>query len=60
VNQPRVLVGSSEAKVFYSGLAPGFPGVYQVNAQVPDGVTAVNAMASLQIGGKQSNSALLR
>ena len=38
VNTPTVLVGASRAQVIYSGLAPGFLGLYQVDAQVPPGL----------------------
>ena len=55
VNQPRVLIGLTEAQILYSGLAPGLPGVYQVNAQAPGGGPTV----TLQIGGKQSNLVLV-
>jgi minor extracellular serine protease Vpr len=55
VTQPQVQIGSAEAKVIYSGLAPGFAGLYQVNVLAPDGLAAGGAIVSLQIGGKQSN-----
>jgi uncharacterized protein (TIGR03437 family) len=35
---PMVTIGGIPAVVLYSGLAPGFPGEYQVDVQVPDGV----------------------
>ncbi len=35
---PVVTIGGIPAGVLYSGLAPGFPGEYQVDVQVPDGV----------------------
>ena len=34
-----VTIGGKDASVAYSGLAPGFTGLYQINAVVPDGVT---------------------
>jgi uncharacterized protein (TIGR03437 family) len=34
-----VMIGTSRATVLYSGLAPGLPGVYQVNALIPDDAT---------------------
>jgi uncharacterized protein (TIGR03437 family) len=37
VNQVSVTVGGAPAEVFFSGLAPGFAGLYQVNAFVPQG-----------------------
>jgi type 1 glutamine amidotransferase len=33
--QPTALVNESEATVLYSGLAPGWPGLYQVNVEQP-------------------------
>ena len=35
---PAVTIGGLAAKVLFSGLAPGFVGVYQVNVQVPNAV----------------------
>lgn len=34
---PSVTVGSVPATIFFSGLAPGFAGLYQVNLQIPSG-----------------------
>jgi uncharacterized protein (TIGR03437 family) len=39
-----VTVGGQNAQVLYSGLAPGFAGLYQVNAIVPAGVQPGNAV----------------
>jgi uncharacterized protein (TIGR03437 family) len=36
--KPTVTIGGVTAPVLYSGLAPGFPGEYQVDVQVPPGV----------------------
>lgn len=36
----RVFVDGHEANVLFKGLAPGFPGEYQVNFTVPTGVTS--------------------
>jgi uncharacterized protein (TIGR03437 family) len=35
VVQPTVLVGGVPGNVLYSGLAPGFPGLYQINVTLP-------------------------
>jgi uncharacterized protein (TIGR03437 family) len=37
---PAVTIGGIPAKVLYSGLAPGFPGEYQIDVTVPSGVPA--------------------
>jgi uncharacterized protein (TIGR03437 family) len=43
--------------VTYSGLAPGFAGLYQVNAVVPDAVLSGDSInLVLNIGGVQSNT----
>ncbi|HTS27638.1 MAG TPA: hypothetical protein VMH81_17310, partial [Bryobacteraceae bacterium] len=55
--QATATIGGLAAPVSYSGLTPGGVGLYQVNAQVPAGVTAGNAVAvTISIGGVASNS----
>ena len=44
VNRVKVTIGDVRAKVFFSGLAPGFTGLYQVNAFVPEGVASGEAV----------------
>jgi uncharacterized protein (TIGR03437 family) len=34
-----VFIGNLAATVSYSGLAPGFPGLYQINAVVPSSLS---------------------
>jgi uncharacterized protein (TIGR03437 family) len=54
---PAVTIGGVSADVFFSGLAPGFVGLYQVNAQVPAGLapdTAAPVVISMQ--GTASNT----
>jgi uncharacterized protein (TIGR03437 family) len=34
-SKPVVYIGGSQATVSYSGLAPGYPGLWQINVQVP-------------------------
>jgi uncharacterized protein (TIGR03437 family) len=58
--QPTVTVGGVPAVVQFSGLAPGFAGLYQVNVQVPSGVTPGDAVPiSVAIGGVTSNTATI-
>jgi uncharacterized protein (TIGR03437 family) len=35
-SQPVVYIGGSQGAVQYSGLAPGYPGLWQINVQIPD------------------------
>ena len=53
-----VVIGTSRATVLYSGLAPGLPGVYQVNALVPqDAATGDRVPVTIQVNeqGLRSN-----
>jgi uncharacterized protein (TIGR03437 family) len=50
-------IGGQSAPVTFAGLAPAFVGLYQVNAQVPQGVAPGNAVAVvLTVNGVASNS----
>jgi uncharacterized protein (TIGR03437 family) len=54
---PSVTIGGVNAPVVFSGLAPGFVGLYQVVAQVPAGAPVGNAVPMvLSIGGQNSNT----
>jgi uncharacterized protein (TIGR03437 family) len=54
---PKVTIGGIDAVVSYSGLAPSFAGLYQVNAIVPLGVIPGNAVqVQISIGNVASNS----
>jgi uncharacterized protein (TIGR03437 family) len=55
---PTVQIGGQNAQVFYSGLAPGFPGLYQVTVQVPSGISTGTAPVNVTIGGKTATSGL--
>ncbi len=39
IDEPEVLIGGALAPVLYSGLAPGFVGLYQVNVRIPETAT---------------------
>jgi uncharacterized protein (TIGR03437 family) len=41
---PQVTVGNIPARVTFSGLAPGYAGLYQVNVQIPTGVPTGSAI----------------
>ncbi len=51
IEEPRVTLGGVACLVQFSGLAPDFAGVYQVNIRVPQGVPAGDAEMVLSIGG---------
>jgi uncharacterized protein (TIGR03437 family) len=52
---PQVAIGGKSATVTYSGLAPGYEGLYQVNAQIPAGLAAGAQPVSITVGGVRSN-----
>jgi uncharacterized protein (TIGR03437 family) len=35
---PQVVVGSQRAQILYFGVAPGYPGYFQINFRLPEGV----------------------
>ena len=54
---PAVIIGNRTATVFFSGMAPGFVGLWQINAQVPQDVTPDSAVQmSIAIGNIRSNT----
>ncbi len=56
VNQPTVTIGSAQASVQFSGLAPGFVGLYQVNFVLPLGLNAGPQPLALSIAGQSFGS----
>jgi len=54
---PSVTIGGAPAPVAFSGLAPGFVGLYQVNVQVPDNAPKGDAVpVVVTLGGASSNT----
>ncbi len=54
-----VTIGGVKAPVSFSGLAPGYVGLYQINAQVPTGLAATNQPVNVTISGAISKTVLL-
>ena len=51
---PVVMVGGVNAPVVFSGILPGFPGVYQINITVPSGAPTGNAVPlQIVMGGSR-------
>ena len=51
---PVVRIGGVDAEVFFSGLAPGAIGLYQINVRVPLGITAGSQPVVVNIGAASS------
>ncbi len=59
VATPIVSIGGKQASTSYSGLAPGFVGLYQINAVVPAGLGAGNQAVVIVMGNVNSNLVVL-
>jgi uncharacterized protein (TIGR03437 family) len=63
LTKPTIVLGGqplAASLVSFSGLAPGFVGLYQVNFQIPATAPSGNAVTvSLSIGGATSNTATI-
>jgi uncharacterized protein (TIGR03437 family) len=53
---PSVSIGGKTATSSFCGLAPGFPGLYQINAAVPTGLTPGPQPITVSIGGQTSKT----
>ncbi len=56
---PSVTVGGLSATVAFSGLAPGFVGLYQVNVAVPSAAASGSVDVVIQIAGQASKAVKL-
>jgi uncharacterized protein (TIGR03437 family) len=57
ITVPRVTIGNAPAKVQFSGLAPGYAGLYQVNAEVPAETSSGTAVTvTILVGEVASNT----
>jgi uncharacterized protein (TIGR03437 family) len=56
---PKVTIGSVSSEVLFSGLTPGFVGLYQINLRVPPGVTPGTATPLVVSIGGQSATATI-
>lgn len=52
---PIVTIGGSSASVLFSGLAPGFVGLWQVNVKVPAGIAPGEVSLRLSMSGQSAN-----
>jgi uncharacterized protein (TIGR03437 family) len=51
ITTPTVLLGTTPANVLFSGLTPGFPGIYQVNISIPQVAAGDAIPLQVQSGG---------
>ena len=57
--KPVVTIGGMQSSLLFSGLVPGLVGLYQINLQVPTGVTPGNAVPlQIQMGNFTSSAAV--
>jgi uncharacterized protein (TIGR03437 family) len=60
VAAPTVLVGGIEAEILYSGCAPGFAGLYQINARILPGTMLGNSVPlRVSMAGRTSKAVII-
>ncbi len=59
LTQVTVTISSQTARVDYAGVAPGFAGLYQINAAVPSVLTSGAQSLVVTAGGRASNTATI-
>ena len=58
--EPLVTIGGVPAQVTFSGLAPGFAGLYQVTVRMPEGVAAGERVPLVvRLGAAVSNTVFI-
>jgi uncharacterized protein (TIGR03437 family) len=57
---PRVLLGTAELPISFSGLTPGFQGLYQINAQVTATAPLGDSPLVVEVNGRRSNVVKVR
>jgi len=53
---PEVTIAGSKGSVSFSGLTPGFVGLYQINVKLPDSIPGGNQQLIVTANGIESNS----
>ena len=56
IDTPTVMVGGTPVMVLFSGLAPGFAGLYQIDFQVPTGITGDDIPVAVSISGSPTDT----
>ncbi|MBV9769429.1 MAG: hypothetical protein JOZ32_07650 [Bryobacterales bacterium] len=59
VEMPTVTIGGEQAQVVFSGVAPGYEGLYQVDVQIPSDIAAGNDVPLVITTGPAADSATI-